>query len=171
MPGRWRGSAGQVRRNFRQLSPRRTTGFFFTVVPPQDNWIFFSQLSPHRTTGFFSQDHWIFFTVVGLDNNLDIFFLGRIPTLARARQGFYAGQVARPGGTRSAKPQHVNPTIRLRCRAGGAARRLGAAGAKPPNPHSPPGPCYMYYMCYMALTRQAPFFFFRGRFPNGFYST
>ena len=28
-----------------------------------------------------------------------IFFLGRIPTLARARQGFYAGQVARPGGS------------------------------------------------------------------------
>ena len=26
-----------------------------------------------------------------------IFFLGKIPTLARARQGFYAGQVARPG--------------------------------------------------------------------------
>ena len=37
----------------------------------------FRQWSPHRTTGFF-------FTVVGLDDNLNIFFLGRIPTLARA---------------------------------------------------------------------------------------
>ena len=36
------------------------------------------QLSPHATTR--------------------IFFLGRIPTLARARQGADAGQVARPGG-------------------------------------------------------------------------
>ena len=26
---------------------------------------------------------------------------------------------------------------------------------KPLNIHSPPGPCYMYYMCYMGLTRQA----------------
>ena len=40
MSAGWRGSAGQVRRNFRQLSP---------------HWNFFSQLSPHRTTGFFSQ--------------------------------------------------------------------------------------------------------------------
>ena len=52
MSAGWRGSAGQVRRNFRQLSPHRTTGKKF---------------------------------------------LGRIPTLARARQGSDAGQVARPG--------------------------------------------------------------------------
>ena len=39
----------------------------------------------------------IFAEVVGLDDNLDIFFLGRIPTLARAWQagGSDAGQVAR----------------------------------------------------------------------------
>ena len=108
MSAGWRGSAGQVCRNFRQLSPHRTTGFFFHSCPPTGQLDFFSQLSPHRTTGFFftvvpPQDHWIFFTVVGLDDNLDIFFVGRIPTLARARQGFYAGQVARPGGARSAK--------------------------------------------------------------------
>ena len=38
-----------------------------------------------------------FAEVVGLDDNLDIFFLGRIPTLARAWQagGSDAGQVAR----------------------------------------------------------------------------
>ena len=75
---------------------------------------------------------------------------------------------------------------RLQCRAGGAAGASmpgrwrareampGAAGTKPPNPHSPPlairaicaiwvsqgkplnihsppAPCYMCYMCYMAL--------------------
>ena len=61
---------------------------------PQDNWIFFSQLSPRRTTGFF-------FTVVGLDD-LDIFFLGRIPTLARARleasmPGRWCGRASMPG--------------------------------------------------------------------------
>ena len=66
MSAGWRGSAGQVRRNFRQLSPHRTTGKKFAEV-------------------------------VGLDDNLDIFFLGRIPTLARAWQagGSDAGQVAR----------------------------------------------------------------------------
>ena len=51
----WRGSAGQVRR--RQLSPTGQLDFFFTVVPPQDNWK-------------------LFFKVVGLDDNLDIFFAG-----------------------------------------------------------------------------------------------
>ena len=35
------------------------------------------------------QDHWIFFTVVGLDDNLNIFFLGKNPDLGT---GFYAGQ-------------------------------------------------------------------------------
>ena len=59
MPAGWRGSDGQARRNFRQLSPHFTTG------------IFFSQLSPHRTTGFFFRSCPptgpldFFFTVVG----------------------------------------------------------------------------------------------------------
>ena len=52
-----------------------------------------------------------FAETVGLDDSFDFFFLGRIPTLARARLeasmpgrwcggggGFNAGQVARPGG-------------------------------------------------------------------------
>ena len=26
--------------------------------------------------------------------------------------------------------------------------------AKPLNSHSPPNPCYMYYMCYMFCTRE-----------------
>ena len=43
------------------------------------------------------QLEFFFAEVVGLDDNLDIFFLGRIPTLARAWQagGSDAGQVAR----------------------------------------------------------------------------
>ena len=53
MSAGWRGSARQVRRNFRH----RTTGFFFTVVPPHTGRLdFFSQLSaegsnPGVTTG------------------------------------------------------------------------------------------------------------------------
>ena len=37
-----------------------------------------------------------FAETVGLDDSFDFFFLGRIPTLARAWQGSDAGQVARP---------------------------------------------------------------------------
>ena len=61
------------------------------VVPPQDHWKFFSlQSSPHRTTGFF-------FSVVGLDDNLDIFFAGKNLDLGvGSAGGFYAGQ-ALPG--------------------------------------------------------------------------
>ena len=40
----------------------------------------------------------MFAKTVGLDDSFDFFFLGRIPTLARARQGSDAGQVARQGG-------------------------------------------------------------------------
>ena len=68
------------------------------------------------------------FPVPNSTGGLDFFFLGRIPTLGLAG---------------------------LRCRAGGAAGWLCAAGAKPPNPHSLPRPCYTCYMCYMALTRRA----------------
>ena len=150
MSAGWRGSAGQVRRNFRQLSPDRTTGnIFFTVVPSQDNWIFFSQLSPHRTTGFF-------FTVVGLDDNLDIFFLGRIPTLARARQeasmpGRWRGRAPMPGrfaetvGLDDSPGKNHSPPV-LAKRAKCAIR---VSQGKPLNTHSPPAPCYMCYMCYM----------------------
>ena len=52
MSAGWRGSAGQVRRNFRQSSPHRTTGFFFTVVGLDDNLdIFFSWEEPRPWRG------------------------------------------------------------------------------------------------------------------------
>ena len=108
-----------------QLLHHRSAGQFAETLdscPPTGQLEFFSQLSPHRTTGFF-------FAVVGLDD-LEIFFLGRIPTLAQARQagGFYAGQ-ARPGrllcqagaaGWRSAKPPYdrMIRMIRMTRRAG-----------------------------------------------------
>ena len=61
---------------------------------PQDNWIFFHSCPPTGPLDFF-------FTVVGLDD-LDIFFLGRIPTLARARleasmPGRWCGRASMPG--------------------------------------------------------------------------
>ena len=66
-----------------------------------------------------------FAETVGLDDSFDFFFLGKNPDLgAGSAGGFYAVQVARPG--------------RLQCQ----------AGTKPPNPHSPPRPCYMCYVLY-----------------------
>ena len=41
MSAGWRGSAGQVRRNFRQLSPQDNWIFFFTVVGLDNLDIFF----------------------------------------------------------------------------------------------------------------------------------
>ena len=77
--------------------PTGQLDFFFTVVPPQDNWIFFSQLSPHRTTG-------IVFHSCRLRRQPRHFFsweesrpwrgLGRASMPGRWR-GRYAGQVAR----------------------------------------------------------------------------
>ena len=152
MSAGWRGSAGQVRRNFRQLSLNRTTGKIF------------SQLSPHRTTGFFfhSCPTGFFFRSCRLGRQPRHFFPGKNPDLgAGSAGGFYAGQVARPA--------------RLQCRAGGAPGRLCQARQAPSrtltvprvlairaicamgltrqateHPLSP-GPCYMCYMCYMAL--------------------
>ena len=54
--------------------PTGQLDFFFTVVPPQDNWK-------------------LFFKVVGLDDNLDIFLLGRIHLGAGS-----AGLLCRAGG-------------------------------------------------------------------------
>ena len=51
MSAGWRGSAGQVRRNFRQLSQDNWKNF--TVVPPQDNWIFFTVVPPQDHLNFF----------------------------------------------------------------------------------------------------------------------
>ena len=168
MSAGWRGSAGQVRRNFRQLSPHRTTGNFFHSCPPTGQLDFFFHSCP--PTGPLD----FFFTVVGLDDNLDIFFLGRIPTLARARQ-----EASMPGRWRGRGGFNVRrncwirrqfrffflgriPTLaraRLEASMPGRWRAReampGAAGTKPPNPHSPPRPCYTCYMCYMGLTRQA----------------
>ena len=58
----------------------------WTVVPPQDNWIFFSQLSPHRTTGncFSRLSAWTTST---------FFLLGRIHLGAGS-----AGLLCRAGG-------------------------------------------------------------------------
>ena len=161
MSAGWRGSARQVRRNFRQLSPHRTTGKNV------------SQLSPHRTTGkIFTvvPPHScpptgpldFFFTVVGLDNNLDIFSweesrpwrgLGR-RLLRQARQA--------PSRRPSQSPASLLYVLYA----------LYGSQGKPLNIHSPPGaicalwllqgkplhihssrrvPCYMRYMCYMGL--------------------
>ena len=86
------------------------------------------QSSPHGRTGFF--------------------FLGRIPTLARARQGSDAGQVARPGGYARQAPSRRTLTVPglLAIR---AICAIWLSQGKPLNIHSPPGPCYMCYMCYM----------------------
>ena len=99
---------------------------------------------PHRTTGFFSQlspqDNWkLFFKVVGLDDNLDIFFLG-IPWrgLGRASMPGRRGREAMPGRAESVGLDDSFeffflgriPTLGLaglRCRAG-AAGRLCQAG-------------------------------------------
>ena len=75
---------------------------------PQDNWIFFHSCPPTGQLELFFHSCPptgpldFFFTVVGLDDNLDIFFLGRIPTLARARleasmPGRWRGRASMPG--------------------------------------------------------------------------
>ena len=157
MSAGWRGSAGQVRRNFRQLSPHRSppTGqldFFFHSCPPTGQLDFFSQLPPHRTTGFF-------FHSCRLRQQPRHFFSREESRpwrgLGRASMpGRWRGRAAPGVPSLNMSTRHVE-AIRLRCRAGGAARRLGAAGTKPPNPCSPPRPCYTCYMCYMGLTRHA----------------
>ena len=83
-----------------------------------------------------------FAETVGLDDSFDFFFLGRIPTLARAWQaaGSGAGQVARPGGYAT---QALTVPGLL------AIRAICAIWLSQLNIHSPPGPCYMCYMCYM----------------------
>ena len=75
---------------------------------PQDNWMFFHSCPPTKQLELFFHSRPptgpldFFFTVVGLDDNLNIFFLGRIPTLARARleasmPGRWCGRASMPG--------------------------------------------------------------------------
>ena len=152
MSAGWRGSAGQVRRNFRLE--------FFSL-----------QSSPHRTTGNF------LFTC-RLRRQPRHFFLGRIHLGAGLAGGFYAGQVARRGGfyagqarqggyARQApsrrtltgpcytcymcyisqgKPLNIH-SPRIPCY---MCYMCYISQSKPPNIHSPPGPCYMCYMCYIS---------------------
>ena len=149
--------------------PTGQLDFFFTVVPPQDDWIFFSQLSaegsnPGVTTGLKEatlgpRSHWQKKRAAVLPPQEDWnFFPGKNPGPGRRR----LGRLEAPMPGRFAETVGLDdsfeffflgriPTLGsagLRCRAG-AAGRLGAAGTKP-NPHSPPGPCYMCYMCYIS---------------------
>ena len=123
MSAGWRGSAGQVRRNFRQLSPHRTTGFFFSQLSPTGPLeLFFHSCRLRQPRHFFPgnplararqssdagqarpgfyagqlgpRSHWQKKRAAVLPPREDWnFFLGRIPTLARAWQagGSDAGQ-------------------------------------------------------------------------------
>ena len=93
-------------------------GFYAGQLRPRSHWQKKACCSPPPTggTGIFSWEEsrpWrglrcraggaageasMFAETVGLDDSFDIFFLERIPTLARAWQGSDAGQVARQGG-------------------------------------------------------------------------
>ena len=140
MSAGWRGSAGQVRRNFRQWSPHRTTGFFFAgknsnlgagsdAGQVRRN---FRQWSTGQLENFFAE-------VVGLDDNLDIFLAGKNSNLGAG----LAGLRRRAGGAaREAMPGRL-------CRAGAArppydrmirmirmTRRAGVSGA-PGHRHKP----------------------------------
>ena len=117
-PGSASTCPGQVRRNFRQWSTGQLEKFFAEVVGLDDNldiffcWEEFTLARARQGSdagqarpGFYAgqlgpRSHWQKKSVLQSSphGRTGIFFLGRIPTLARARQGSDAGQVARQGG-------------------------------------------------------------------------
>ena len=176
MSAGWRGSAGQVRRNFRQLSPTGPLDFFFTVVGLDDNLdIFFLRIptSGRRRLGRLEAPMpGRFAETVGLDDSFEFFSweesrpwrgLGR---LQAPMPGRWRGREAMPGRHQPAEPsQSPGPllyVLYVLCLTRQATEHPLSPGpcymcymcyisqGKPLNIHSPPGPCYMCYMCYIS---------------------
>ena len=147
--------------------------FFPTVVPPRDNWKFFpysrpptGQLEFFPWTGWRKRgrveasmpgswgSHWQKKSVLQSSphRRTGIFFLGRIPALARAWQ---EASICRAGGAAGWRLLCAAGTSRTlavpRVLAIRAICAIWVSQGKPLNIHSFPGPCYMCYMCYMAL--------------------